>query len=61
MTPNNALVRHSKDPFLPWHDSTELFRRCEDIVLSLTPRTLVIGTSHFMAASKHGDYFGGII
>ena len=39
---NNALVRHSKDPLPPWRDSAELFGRCENIVLSLTPRTPVI-------------------
>ena len=42
MAPKGVLVRHPKDPLLPWHDSAELFRKCEDIVLSLTPRTLVI-------------------
>ena len=42
MVPKGALVCHPKDPLPPWRDSAELFRRCEDIVHSLTPRTPVI-------------------
>ena len=42
MLPKIGLVRHSKDSFPPWRDSAKLFRRCEDIVLSPTPRTPVI-------------------
>ena len=42
MAPNNVLVRHSKDPLPPWRNSANLFRRCEDIVLSLMPRTPII-------------------
>jgi hypothetical protein len=35
MAPRRALVLHPKDPLPPWHDSSGLFQRCEDIVLSL--------------------------
>jgi hypothetical protein len=35
MALRRALVRHPKDPLPPWHDSSALFQRCEDIVLSL--------------------------
>lgn len=43
--PRRALVYHPKDPLPPWRDSTKLFQRCKDIVLSLclmTPVILVI-------------------
>ena len=46
-----AIVRHPKDPLPPWHDFAELFRRCEDIVHSLTPRTLII--SDALSALAH--------
>ena len=42
MVPKNALVRHPKDPLPLWRDSAELFWKCENIILSLTPRTPVI-------------------
>ena len=35
MTPNDALVRHPKDPLFPWCNSAKLLMRCEDIILSL--------------------------
>jgi hypothetical protein len=34
-----VLVRYPKDPLPPWHDSSGLFQRCEDIVLSLGSTT----------------------
>ena len=42
MASKGALVRHPKDSHPPWLDSAELFWRCEDIVLSFTPRIPVI-------------------
>ena len=42
MAPKDVLVCHPKDSLPPWRDSAELFRRCENIVLSITPRTSVI-------------------
>ena len=39
MAPKDSLVRHLKDPLSPWRDFPELLRRCEDIILSLTPTT----------------------
>jgi hypothetical protein len=39
MAPRRALVLHPKDPLPPWHDSSGLFQRCEDIVLSLSSTT----------------------
>ena len=34
-----ALMRHPKNPLPLWRDSSELFQRCEDIVLSLSSTT----------------------
>ena len=42
MAPKGALVRHPKDSLPSWRDSAELFRRCENIVLSPILRTPVI-------------------
>ena len=39
IAPKGALVRHPKDSLPPWRDSAELFCRCENIVLSLSPRS----------------------
>ena len=68
IAPKGVLVRHPKNSLHPWRDSAKLFRKCENIFFSFTPRTPIrircpigIGTSHFMAAARRGDYFGGII
>ena len=45
MAPHSTLVRHSQDPHPPWHDSAELFRQCEDIILYVPSTTLVIPNS----------------
>ena len=45
MAPQSALVHHPKDPICSWHDSIELLRRCEDIILSLSSITPVISDS----------------
>jgi hypothetical protein len=45
MVSQDTLVRHPKDPIPPWRDSPELFRRCEDIILSLAPATPVLPDS----------------
>lgn len=37
MTHEDELVCHPKNPFHSWRDSPELLRRCEDIILSLSP------------------------
>ena len=42
MASKGVLVRHPKDPLLPWCDSVDLFRRCEDIILSHSSTTPVI-------------------
>jgi hypothetical protein len=39
MAPRHTLIRHPQDPLPPWHDSSGLFQRCEDIVLSLDSTT----------------------
>jgi hypothetical protein len=45
MVSHDTLVRHPKDPIPPWRDSLELFRRCEDIILSLALATPVLTDS----------------
>ena len=50
MAPKDALVRHFQDPHPHWRDSAGLFRRCEDIVLSLASTTLVISDSPYALA-----------
>ena len=39
MAPKDVLVHHSKDPLPLCRDSSELVRRCGDIILYLTPTT----------------------
>ena len=45
VAPTDTLVRHPKDPLPPWRDSLELLRRCENIILSLTPTTPLLPDS----------------
>ena len=42
MSPKHALVRHPKDRLPPGRDFSELFQRCEDIVLCLGFTILLI-------------------
>ena len=64
--PKNAFVRHPKDPLPPWHDSAELFRRCEDIVGSRfyniihTRCSISVGTFYFVVPIRRWDHFGRI-
>ena len=68
MTLQSSLVRHPKDPLLPWHDSTKLLRQCEGLILSLGSTTPVIpdspmsvGTPHFVTPARRGNYFGAAV
>ena len=45
MAPRHVLVHHPKDPLPPWRDSSGLFQKCEDIILSLSSTTPVISDS----------------
>ena len=51
MAPKDALVRHPKDPLLPWRDSPELLRRCKDNIFSLVPTTPLL--SDILSALAH--------
>ena len=58
MAPKVALVRHPKDPVPPWRYSAELFRRCKDIVLSLS----LLGHQSYWMSYRHWHipFYGGL-